>query len=87
MATVQIPQPLRVYTRDQAIVTAEGKNVRQLINALESAYPGLKNALMEDEKLKADVALAVDGKFTRLGLLQPLTENSEVIFIPSIVGG
>lgn len=87
MATVKIPRPMQVYTRDQEVVHADGKNVRQLINDLEEAYPGLKGALMNDDKLKPDIVVAIDGKIARLGLLQQLTETNEVIFLPAISGG
>lgn len=87
MTTVRIPQAIQIYTQDQAVVTAQGKNVRHLIEALERSYPGIRAALMDDDKLKPDVAVAVDGQLTRLGLLQPLTEENEVIFIPAITGG
>lgn len=87
MTTVRIPQPMQVYTKNRDVVHAEGKNVRQLINALEKIYPGMKDALVEDDKLKPDVAVMLDGKITQLGLLQPLSEENEVIFIPAISGG
>ena len=87
MTTVRIPQPMQVYTKNMDVVHAEGKNVRQLINALEKIYPGMKDALVEDDKLKPDVAVMLDGKITQLGLLQPLSEENEVIFIPAISGG
>ena len=54
---------------------------------LEKAYPGMKDALVEDDKLKPDVAVMLDGKITQLGLLQPVSEENEVIFIPAISGG
>ncbi len=78
---------MQVYTKNRDVVHAEGKNVRQLINALEKIYPGMKDALVEDDKLKPDVAVMLDGKITQLGLLQPLSEENEVIFIPAISGG
>jgi molybdopterin converting factor small subunit len=87
MPTVWIPKPMQVHTRGQEIVQCEGRNVRRLIVNLDEAYPGLKDALMDDDKLKPSVAIAVDGQITQLGLLQPLTENNEVFFVPPISGG
>lgn len=78
---------MQVYTRDQEVVHADGKNIRQLINDLEKTYPGLKGALMNGDKLKPDIVVAIDGKIARLGLLQPLAEKNEVIFLPAISGG
>ena len=87
MTTVRIPQEMQVYTQDLAVVTVSGNNVRQLIDELEKAYPGIKNQLMDEDKLKATLTIFVDGQLTRLGLLQPVTDDNEVIFFPAIVGG
>ena len=87
MTTVRIPQTMQVYTNNRDVVHAEGKNVRQLINDLEKAYPGMKDALVEEDKLKGDVAVMLDGKIAQLGILQPVSEENEVIFIPAISGG
>ena len=87
MTTVRIPKPMQVYSENKEVVHVGGKNVRQLINELEKAYPGMKDALVEDDKLKPDIAVMLDGKITKLGLLQPVSEENEVIFIPAISGG
>lgn len=78
---------MQVHTNGLDIVQCEGRNVRQLIVNLEQAYPGLKDALMDGDKLKPAIAVAVDGQITQLGLLQPLTENNEVFFLPAVSGG
>ena len=87
MTTVRIPQPMRIYTQDMEVVQAGGKNVRKLINELEKSYPGMKDALVEGDKLRPGIAVVLDGKISQLGLLQPLTEENEVVFIPAISGG
>lgn len=78
---------MQVYTRDQEVVRGHGKNVRVLIDNLDEAYPGLKDALVTDEKLKPGIAVMLDGHISPLGLLQPLSEDNEVLFIPAIHGG
>ena len=87
MTTVRIPQPMRVYTQDKEVVEVGGKNVRQLIDELEKNYPGMKDVLLNDGKLKPDVAIMMDGQISQLGLLEPVSEENEVIFIPAISGG
>jgi molybdopterin converting factor small subunit len=87
MTTVKIPQPMQVFTKNQEVVQVSGKNVRKMIEELESSYPGIKDALVADDKLRPDVAIMLDGKISRLGLLQSLCEENEVIFIPAITGG
>lgn len=78
---------MRIYTQNMDVVHAGGKNVRILINELEKSYPGMKDALVEGGKLRPGVAIVLDGKISQLGLLQPLSEENEVVFIPAISGG
>ena len=78
---------MRVYSNGHESVAADGRNVRQLIDSLEQACPGIKSALMNEDKLKPDIAVAVDGQIAQLGLLQSLSGANEVTFIPAIGGG
>jgi len=78
---------MQAYTDGKAIVEIEGKTVRELILALDESCPGIKDALMDGDKLKPDVSVAVDGQISRSGLLQSLTEENEVFFVPAISGG
>ena len=78
---------MQVYTAGEEVVKCEGRTVRRLIVALDERYPGLKDALMNGDKLKPDVAVAIDGQMSRLGLLQPLSEETEVFFVPAVSGG
>jgi molybdopterin converting factor small subunit len=84
---VHIPAPMRGYCEGKEVVEANGRNIRQLILSLDHTYPGMKAALMDNDLLKPDVAVAVDGQITPLGLLKTLSEASEVSFFPAIGGG
>ena len=68
-------------------VSAEGNNLRNLIEFLDKKYPGLKEELVDDEKLKPTISAVIDGRTTRLGLIQKLDKVSEIHFLPSIAGG
>ena len=87
MIKVHIPAPMRSYCDGCDSVEASGKNIRELILSLDQNYPGMKNALMNDNLLKPDVAVAVDGQISPLGLLQSLADAREVSFFPAIGGG
>ena len=78
---------MQTYTGGKEIVEMEGRTVRRLIVALDETYPGLKDALMESDRLKPGIAVAVNGQISQLGALQPLEENNEVFFVPAIGGG
>jgi molybdopterin synthase sulfur carrier subunit len=87
MAIVWIPSLLRDLTGGQETVTVAGSTVRQIIDALDQTYPGTKARLCDANGLRPGIAAAVDTQIARLGLLQPVGENSEVHFLPAISGG
>lgn len=87
MPTVRIPRAMQALTGGLVLVTAEGRNVKQVINALELTYPGLKAALMDADRLKPDVRVAVDGQICPLGLMHSLNGAEEVTFLPAMSGG
>ncbi len=87
MAVVWIPSLLRDLSRGQDRVTVAGSSVRQIIDALERAYPGVKARLCDANGLRQGMAVAVDGQLATLGLLEPVAETSEVHFLPAISGG
>ena len=87
MPRVFIPPLLRPLTGDVEEVTVDAKNVRQVVAALESQFPGIESRLCDDEGLQPGLTVAVDGNISSLGLLQKVGENSEVHFLPAIGGG
>jgi molybdopterin synthase sulfur carrier subunit len=87
MPTVWIPGLLQDLTGGRERVAVPGLSVRQVIDNLEAAYPGIRSRLVEDDRLRASIAVAVDGEISHLGLRQRLREESEVHFLPAISGG
>jgi len=65
----------------------EARNVRQLINGLEEQFPGIRERLIEDNQVRSNLAVSIDGEVARMGLLERVGENSEVHFVPAISGG
>ena len=78
---------MQAFTDGQETVEMEGRTVRRLILALDEAYPGLKDALMDGDRFKPGIAVAVNGQVSQLGPLQPLEADNEVFFVPAIGGG
>lgn len=87
MATVFIPSLMQSLTEGKSQVQVEGSTVRQIINNLDSEYPGVKARLVDDDRVKPNISVAVDGEVTPLGMLQRVGENSEVHFLPALGGG
>lgn len=87
MPTVWIPSLLRELTGGRERVSVQGETVRQVVDALEQRYPGIKARLCEEDSLRPNIAVVVDGVVSRQRLRHKLTETSEVHFVPAISGG
>jgi molybdopterin synthase sulfur carrier subunit len=87
---VRIPTPLRKLTQNQEIVDAEGGTIRELLDSLESNYPGLKERICdEQDHIRRFVNVFVNDEDIRF--LQesetPVKSGDEVSIVPSIAGG
>ena len=87
MATVFIPSLMQKLSDGKNRVEVEGSSVRQIVNNLDAEYPGFKERLVEDGRIKGNISVAIDGEITPLGMLEKVGKNSEVHFLPAIGGG
>lgn len=87
MPIVFIPTLLRASAGGAQEVRVAGSTVRQVIENLELQYPGLKDRLVEEGRLRPNLAVAVDGEISPTGLLEQVTEASEIHFLTAIKGG
>ena len=87
MATVFIPSLMQKLSDGKGKVRVEGATVRQIVNNLDAEYPGFKDRLVEDGRIKGNISVAIDGEITPLGMLEKVGEESEVHFLPAIGGG
>lgn len=87
VAKVFIPTMLQPLTGGVKQVDCQGRNVRQIIDKLEAQYPGIKDRLVEDGEIRSNLAVAIDGDVARMGMLERVSEGSEVHFVPAIGGG
>ena len=85
--TVWIPSLLRDLTGGRETVRVAGGTVRQVIEALEQLYPGLKGRLCDGDSLRPGLAVAVGAQLAPLGLRQLVPEGGEVHFLPAVSGG
>ena len=87
MATVFIPSLMQKLSDGNHRVEIEGSNVRQIVDNLDTQYPGFKERLVDDGRIKGNISVAIDGEITPLGVLGKVGENSEVHFLPALGGG
>ncbi len=87
MPTVFIPTMLRAIAGGREQVQVEGETVGDLVNRLDAVHPGLKARLVDGDALRSNLAVAVNGEVSVLGLLEDVPADAEVHFIPAISGG
>ncbi len=88
--TVRIPTILRTYTSGAAEVTAEGASLAEVIDALESAHPGIRARVLDDSgKLRRFVNVYVDDDDVRFadGLATATKDGAAISIIPAVAGG
>lgn len=88
--SVRIPTPLRRVTNGVDKVDAEGDTLDQIIDSLDSQYPGIKGRLCdEDGNLRNFVNVYVNGEDVRFmqGLATSTKSGDEVSIVPAVAGG
>lgn len=89
MPEVWIPPRMQLLTGGHKTLRVEGASVKQLINNLEKEYPGIRSLLCDEEgvDLLPGIAVIIDGETSQLGLLERVSEDSEIHFLPALGGG
>ena len=89
MATIRIPTPLRVYTKNNEKVEVSGSTVGDALADLTGQYPDLEPHLFNEGKLRNFVNIFLGEEDVRYldGVDTPLEEDSSLMIIPSIAGG
>ena len=89
-ATVKIPTPLRKLTNNETSVDAGGKTIEQIVESLDSAYPGMRERLIDDNgDLRHFGNIYLNGEDIRYidGLKSPVSDNDELSIVPAVAGG
>lgn len=81
MPKVGIWGSLRDAVEGRAFVEVEAATVRQMLDELATAYPGLK------PQIERGISVSIDGKIYRNAWLAPLAPDSEVFLLPRLKGG
>lgn len=90
MPSVRIPTPLRKLTSEKDEVVISASNVGELIEKMESEYPGIKNRLCDESgNIRRFINLYVNNEDIRFldGKETALKEEDVVSIIPAIAGG
>jgi len=92
MAKVHIPALLRGLTGGAAelqVPLAPGApiTVGQLLERMDALHAGLREALLYEGDLMPGIAVFIDNDQALMGLQAKVQPNSDVRFLPPVVGG
>jgi molybdopterin converting factor small subunit len=87
MPLVFIPSLMRNLTENLDRVTVDGATLRQVVENLDARYPGFKDVIVQDGRVRPGLALAINGEIATTGLMAKVAEGAEVQILPAIGGG
>ena len=88
--SVRIPTILRTYTNGESEVSADGATLSEVIEHLDSAYPGIKGRILDEQgAIRRFVNVYVGNDDVRfLDALDTKTpDGAQVSVIPAVAGG
>ena len=87
---VRIPTPLRRMTNGKDKVEVESDNLEDLVEKLNSEFPGFKDRLVDEEgELRYFVNIYLNGEDVRFmdGLNTSTSSGDEISIVPAVAGG
>ena len=87
---IRIPTPLRRMTNGQAKLEMESATLGELVDKLDTSYPGFKARLLDETgELRYFVNIYLNGEDVRFLQGMGTTTNSgdEISIVPAVAGG
>ena len=88
--SVRVPTILRPYTQGASEVSVEGSTLSEVLESLDTSYPGIKGRVLDDSgELRRFVNVYVDNDDVRFaeGLATSIKDGGQVSIIPAVAGG
>jgi sulfur-carrier protein len=88
--SVRVPTILRPYTQGVSEVSVEGSTLTEVLDSLDTAYPGIKARVLDESgQLRRFVNVYVGNDDVRFaeGLQTTIAEGGQVSIIPAVAGG
>ena len=87
---IRIPTPLRKLTSEQEVVQAEGSTIGEILQSLDTTYPGLKERICDDAgNVRRFVNVYLNDEDIRFLDEKATTvkDGDEISIVPAIAGG
>ncbi|MFD7159736.1 ubiquitin-like small modifier protein 1 [Kribbella sp. NPDC059898] len=88
--SVRVPTILRPYTQGASEVSAEGGTLTEVLDSLDTSYPGIKGRVLDESgELRRFVNVYVDDDDVRFaeGLQTTIKDGGQISIIPAVAGG
>jgi sulfur-carrier protein len=88
--SVRVPTILRTYTGGESEVSADGATLSELLESLDSSFPGIKGRIVDEQgQIRRFVNVYVGNDDVRFldGLDTKLSGDAKVSIIPAVAGG
>ena len=84
---VRIPTPLRSYTANRKVVTAEGATVGEVVADLDRQFPGIAFRMVDERgQLRQHMVVWVERERCR-DMSTPTVGLDEIVIMPALSGG
>lgn len=87
MPRVFIPASLRRLAGGESSIDVDARTVREVVDALEARFPGMRDRLCAEGRLRPAISVVIDSRISALGLLESVSPECEVHFLSSVSGG
>ncbi|WP_020405773.1 MoaD family protein [Hahella ganghwensis] len=86
---VKIPTILRTLTDEQKEVVSEGATIREVIESLESQYPGIRERLLKNDEVHKFMNIYVNEDDIRFKdqLATTVQQSDTITILPAVAGG
>ena len=87
MISVWVPALLRSLCGGATRLEVEGATLGEVLRALDRRCPGLYGRVVEDGRVRPDLAVAINGEVLSPALYERLAPGTELTLVPAIGGG
>jgi len=87
MAVVVLPSQLRSLCGGAARLDVPGATLEDVFRAVDAKCPGFYARIVDDDHVRPELALALDGEILTLALYETIDAGSEIAIVPAMGGG
>lgn len=87
--TINVPTILQSLTNNQKRIDASGDNVQEVINHIESQYPGFKARIIKEGKVHRFMNIYINDDDIRFSdnLETSVSDSDSITILPAVAGG